>query len=154
MQAVSKTRQPPALLTINCSHSQVPPYQARDQGCSLPSPAVSPQRPIITHPLQSTSREKRPRYHDSLFLAYKCSKRSSQFQAKHTTSDVGEMVSSMLPIPPRSRNRIGFGFDSRTSHEYVYFCPFLFFSPPFLSTLNPLLAVGHCSQNTPLSALK
>lgn len=111
-----------------------------------PSPAVSPHRPIITHHF-SPPHDRGT--HDGLFLAYRCGKQRSLFQAKHTASDVGEMVSSMLPIPPRrtESHRVRVRFPN-VAYSFVYFCPFIFFAPPFLSTLkSSRLAVGrHCSQ--------
>lgn len=120
-----------------------------------PSPAVSPHRPIITHHF-SPPHDRGT--HDSLFLAYKCGKQRCPFQAKHTASDVGEMVSSMLPIPPRrtESHRVRVRFPN-VAYALVYFCPFIFFEPPFLSTLKSSLSwrsVVTAPKNTLLSELK
>lgn len=94
------------------------------------SPAVSPQWPITTHPFQSTSREKRPRYTVTVcFLPTNGANGAAHSKQSTQQATLVKWYHLCFPSLQGGRNRIGFGFDSRTSHIVLFiFAPLYFWN--------------------------
>lgn len=128
MKADLKQEKPPALLNVNCSHPNSHPTKPAIRAAPSPSPAVSPQWPITTHPFQSTSREKRPRYTVTVcFLPTNGANRAAHSKQSTQQATLVKWYHLCFPSLQGGRNRIGFGFDSRTSHNDLFIFTPLFF---------------------------